>query len=272
MDVKFLTDKGSGILNEDSYVISNHLFGVFDGASSLIKYVDEQGNTGGKLASQLAKETFENNKNLSLIDSAKLLIDTINKEMTNRHIDISDKPNRWQTSAALMKIKKESIEYLQVGDSPIIILYNDGTKKLLMSSNVSDLQSLLLWKKLSHEQVINSYKENPEIMNQLLAARRNVNVTYGAFNGENTVFDFILHGEIPLKGISHILLFTDGFMLPIKNPEDGEDFASLTELYLKGGLNTVKNKVRELEKIDYSCRIYPRFKPHDDMTAIAITF
>ena len=39
--------KGSGIINEDDFLIENNIFGVFDGATGLVKYFDENGNSGG---------------------------------------------------------------------------------------------------------------------------------------------------------------------------------------------------------------------------------
>ena len=57
--VSQIQEKGSGIINEDSILVKDDIFGVFDGASSLNKYIDENGKTGGYLASSIVKEIFE---------------------------------------------------------------------------------------------------------------------------------------------------------------------------------------------------------------------
>ena len=51
-------DKGSGKINEDELLIKDNLFAIFDGASSLIPYENEKGETGGKIAAEIAKKSF----------------------------------------------------------------------------------------------------------------------------------------------------------------------------------------------------------------------
>ena len=43
MKVNYIFDKGSSNVNEDSYLMKNNIFGVFDGATSLDKYIDKIG-------------------------------------------------------------------------------------------------------------------------------------------------------------------------------------------------------------------------------------
>jgi serine/threonine protein phosphatase PrpC len=59
-----ITDIGGGSVNEDSFVITSNLFGVFDGATGLLKYTDAMGNTGGLLASKIAMNVFEVDPNI----------------------------------------------------------------------------------------------------------------------------------------------------------------------------------------------------------------
>ena len=46
----------------------------------------------------------------------------------------------------------------------------------------------------------------------------------------------------------------------------------MTRLYLDGGLSAVFRQVRQLQSDDPECRRYPRFKCHDDIAAVALTF
>jgi hypothetical protein len=74
-----------------------------------------------------------------------------------------------------------------------------------------------------------------------------------------------------LDGIRHIVLLTDGLFIPKHNPEERTDFALFSKLFQMGGLASVRNYVRNIEKTDVACRRYPRFKPHDDIAAISLT-
>ena len=59
--VDCLSKQGSGRINEDAALIKDNLFAVFDGAGSLVSFVDERGRTGGYLASTIAKGAFSAN-------------------------------------------------------------------------------------------------------------------------------------------------------------------------------------------------------------------
>jgi hypothetical protein len=45
-----------------------------------------------------------------------------------------------------------------------------------------------------------------------------------------------------------------------------------SRLFQKGGLTHLKDVVRDIERSDVACREYPRFKPHDDIAAISLSF
>src|SRR5258708_12016432 len=60
MHLDHLLDKGVGKINEDAILLGKNRFGVFDGASSLDAYTDEEGRTGGYLAANIVRDTFEN--------------------------------------------------------------------------------------------------------------------------------------------------------------------------------------------------------------------
>ena len=99
-----------------------------------------------------------------------------------------------------------------------------------------------------------------------------VNITHGTLTGEPEALNFLKTGRESLEKIKHILLFTDGILLPKEDPKSPDDFATFTHLFLKGGLKELKNYVRKIEKSDPYCWKYPRYKQYDDITAVAITF
>jgi hypothetical protein len=134
-----------------------------------------------------------------------------------------------------------------------------------------DLDTLTLWKKLAKNKVEN-IKNDIRMQNQILKNRRDSNVTYGMLNGETKALKFVETSSVSRKNIKYVLIFSDGMLVPRKNPKESEDFKSIAKLFKEGGLSRVKSYIRELENTDPECIKYPRTKQHDDLTAIAITF
>ncbi|OGK34231.1 hypothetical protein A3I50_04625 [Candidatus Roizmanbacteria bacterium RIFCSPLOWO2_02_FULL_37_9] len=271
MKIDFLLDIGEGETNEDNLLVKDNLFGVFDGLTSLNKYKDQNGKTGGQIASQLVKRIFEKNIDKDFKFILHKAQESLNQGMINRNIDISSKTNRLSSSIAVVKLKNGNAEYIQVGDSPIIFIFKNGSFKIVMSNKNTDKESLLLWKKLSGRG-IKSWSEDKEILNNLIKVRQMANVTFGSFNGEEEVFKFILHDKLNLDNVTNILLLTDGLFLPQEDPNKGEVFDTLVKFYLVNGLTKLKDYVRNLEESDSKCIKYPRFKKHDDIAAISVDF
>jgi hypothetical protein len=59
--------------------------------------------------------------------------------------------------------------------------------------------------------------------------------------------------------------------LPSEDPEREPDYDPFVAIFLKGGLQALRDYVRSVEKSDPDCEAYPRFKPHDDIAPISIS-
>ena len=267
MKIDTLTDEETGRLSEDALLNNNPLFGVFDGATSLVPYRDKQGRTGAYLAAQIARATFEHGKK-PLEELANETNGNIRTEMKKKGINTSKKENLWGTTAAAIKLGKESFEYVQIGDSLILAIYNDNSYKLVVDYHDHDKEVLTKWKKLADKKTKNI---SEAINGDLVKLRRTSNKKYGVINGEKVMAKFLNAGTESLQNVKHILLFTDGLILPKENPKDKADFDTFVKLYLEGGLMAIKDFVREKETKDPDCWKYPRYKKHDDIAAIAIT-
>ncbi len=275
MEIRTLYEKGGGKINEDALIASNPIFGVFDGASSLVPYVNNQGQTGAYLASHIAKQAFSRDK-MSLF---RLAIDAnweIERAMVEASIDTSKKTNRWATTAAVIRLNKDSFDWVQIGDSLILVIHRDASSRLLATDYDHDLQTMIKWKKLADKKVEN-IRAILDPDDQKVTER--MNIDYGAMNGEIGAEKFLKFGTEKLDGISHIILFTDGLFFPKEDPEKPDDWEMFVAHFLDGvsvpgagGLKKVHQLVRALEDSDPNCWKYPRFKQHDDIAAISISF
>lgn len=268
MTVKHLTDKGSGAINEDQYLITSNLFGVFDGATGLIKYLDAKGSTGGLLAAQTARDVFEKNQKNPFINSIEETSVTIMKKMREAEIYTKDKAGLWATSASVIRVGNDSIEYIQIGDSPIVFFEKNGGLQVLEKDH--DLETMQLWKLLANEGV-KDVRHDDRLEKQVLKVRRESNIAYGILNGESLSLNLIRQGTISKENIKYILIFSDGMIIPQEDPNKPKDFGKIVQIFEKSGLEAVRNHIRQLEDSDPNSLTYPRFKPHDDLTAIAIT-
>ncbi|MCD4677676.1 MAG: protein phosphatase 2C domain-containing protein [Desulfobacula sp.] len=262
MEIEHILEKGSGRLNEDSVVIAKNLYGVFDGASSLDNTLFEKYKTGGMMASSTAGTIFSKN-HFPLLQLGRKANNAILSKMQAHKVDLTRRHKLWSTSAAVIRLCNNKLEWLQTGDSYIIIIYNNGSYKTLVEQKDHDYETLLMLKK-------NNYRQTLEFKNQIRKIRSNMNRTYGVLNGEADALDFVNSGFLSLDNVKTILLFTDGLQIPSSTPRQKKDFKNFIELYKKLGLTGLKKHIRKLEEQDPDIKHFPRFKRHDDIAAIAI--
>lgn len=267
MKTEYIHEQGTGRLNEDSIALNGNMFGVFDGATSLNKKTFENGKTGGFMASCIAQEVFEKN-NDSLENLAQKANCAIYNKMIESDVNISDKVSLWSTSAAVVKIDNDIIEWLQIGDSLLLFIYKDGSFEIPIKYYDHDSETLSLWKNIAYK----TDKQISQVMDrQIKKVRTAMNVDYGVLNGEKDFSGFVKSGKEKLKDLSHILIFTDGLFIPSSEPQNRNNFDEFVDLFFKGGLTEIRNHVRNIEQSDPDCRVYPRFKTHDDIAAVALT-
>ena len=274
--------KGTAKTNEDSLVIQDNIFGVFDGATSLTGQTFHQGKTGGEIAAQTAGSVFSMN-HYPLTYLACQANREIMAQMLRNGVNISKKENLWSTSAAVIRIKNQHLEWVQAGDAVAILIYDDGSHKVLVEREDHDYETLTLWKDLVQNQALDKNIDLNKgdtdqcllslmqtLTPQIRKVRLGMNITYGVLNGDPRAEDFLNQGMEPLDKVRDILLFTDGLSIPEETPEKNKDYTSLVKAYMSLGLNGLKEMIRQKEKTDPLCLTFPRFKCHDDIAAIAV--
>lgn len=265
--IEYIHEQGTGRINEDALSLNSNMFAVFDGATSLNGTIYDGGKTGGYYASRIARQVFKHN-NDSLHNLAGKANSAILHKMLEKGVNVFDKTALWSTSAAVVRIKDNTVEWIQTGDSLLMLIYEDGSYNVPIKNYGHDSETLLMWKgmaKQTNKRIFEALED------QIKKVRGDMNVTYGVLNGEHTYSDFLNSGAESLEGVRHILLFTDGLFVPSTNPESNGNFDTFVHLFLEGGLPAIRNHVRCLEASDPECRTYPRFKSHDDIAAVSIS-
>lgn len=276
--IEHILEKGSGSVNEDQLVIGETIFGVFDGATSLEKPVHLQDEnhavpsclppeqTGGRLAATIAKNTFAANHHpLDVLGHAANT--AILGKMKASGVCL-DRPGQvWSTSAAVVRIKDNGLEWFQTGDSHILLIYEDGSHKVLVQRDDHDFETLVMLKAAKDKTM-----DNPVLRHQVLKVRAGMNRHYGVLNGDPRAMAFTAGGQVSMDGVAAALLFTDGLSLPTPVPQRKKSFSDLAQNFQTLGLKGLHKKIRALEDQDPDRKMFPRFKCHDDIAAIALHF
>ncbi len=264
LKVEHILEKGSSRVNEDSLIMEKNLFGVFDGATSLDNADFDDMKTGGLIAASTAGQVFSQN-HYPLSRLGKSANNAILAKMKIHNVRLNRPSSRWSTSAAVVRILENRLEWLQTGDSYILLIYDDNSHRVLVDQEDHDFETLCMIKEEE-----NKTFSNPAIKAQVDKIRSGMNKTYGVLNGDPGAEKFMRTGFVSLEGVQTILLFTDGLTLPSETPEKKKNFTPLVDVLQGLGLKGLHQYIRQMEKSDPKLSQFPRFKCHDDIAAIAI--
>jgi serine/threonine protein phosphatase PrpC len=262
-------ERGGQKPNEDALLVGEKIFGVFDGSTSLTGYADAVGDTGGKIAAQIACSAFEE-KDIPLQGRALRANDLIRDAMRNHSINTDTREALWSTSGAAVSFVGDMIQFFHVGDCFILCLNTDGAYWFLAEPHNHDVELLRMWRSRIAGGMKKASEIRKSLMDQIVKVRRQANETYGVLNGDEKARNFFTVGPVPFKNINTVILSTDGLLIPRSDPDSPDAWGQFVELYGRGGLRCIADFVRSLEQSDPECLTYIRPKPHDDIGAIAI--
>jgi len=262
-----LLDKGSGGVNEDALAVGNKLCIVCDGSTGLDGGELIPGSSGAQQAAEITAAVFNEDIERDLHESAQIANEAIRARMQEYGVDCSQREHLWSTSFAAVQLSGRGINWCQIGDCLILLIYEDGRSKLLGDLPGHDEQILAHWQKIGPRAVGTIHQVMGD---QIAAVRRTMNRAFGALNGEAEALEFLVQGRIEDDRISDVLLFSDGFFPPTRFPDKPLDTKKLVDLYKTSGLTGVRDHIRVLQSNDPGCYLYPRFKMFDDISAIAL--
>lgn len=261
MKIEHILEQGSGARNEDCLIMDGNIFGVFDGATSLDGASFGDGQSGGSLASFIAGQTFLRNHH-PLLRLGVEANDAIRAGMESCRVDISSRRGLWSTSAAVVRIRDGAVEWFQTGDCQVVFIDRDGGFRVPAAKDDHDYPTLRMIRQKG--------RRHPEVCALIETVREGMNRDYGVLNGEQEAVDFFCTGVEPAGGLKSVLVFTDGLDVPCASPAPRKDYSCLVGMARALGLRGLRDHVRGREAADPEITLYPRFKKHDDMAAIAI--
>lgn len=282
MKLHTISIQGVGEWNEDAFVLdeSRHIFGVIDGATSLVPYRGANGETGGRLASQCIKHFFEElTDEDETRDLEALTLEAnrrLGREMAESGVNLQSKEELWTAGLAMIRVSENRIEFVQAGDCMILAKYRDGSMRSFTRDHVAhiDRDSKKIWEAEIASGVRSKAALWEKVKPIILGNKKRMNTPegYSVLNGLPEAGRFLEYGRMNRIGLDKLLLVTDGLFYPEESQEQGS--RNPDEQLLNGiemmGLEPYAQWLIALEEEDAECIRYPRFKKSDDKTGIWI--
>lgn len=255
-------------VSEDAIVINEkiNVYGVFDGATPLVPFTDENGRNGAYLASNLFRDYFFRlyRSNLSLVEGITAANRLLKELMETYQVNQEKYEELWSTCAAIVKFEKDGmISYAQLGDCMIIAEFQNGMIKALTEDTVKGISNKAkLWRGEQRKNGVNLPEEEyfQSIPRQLIFNRSLANKPngYSVANGKEEVVHFIQYGHEKVSEIKTLLMISDGLF----HPHD-----SIEETFKKIKKMGIDRYAIELENFEKENQLR-----HDDKSGILIQF
>lgn len=276
------TRQGQGRRNEDRMIAlpEQQLYAVIDGVSGLEPITDEEGHTAGEMAALGIARGLESITTTAAIDSpldvmrARLMDANRKLDNTMRQYGIAphDTGRRFGAVHAAVWLDEHYAYWTQTGDCMIYALYESGEVRAVTYDRVApfDERALSAW--MEHEEDWRLHRQPDEIRQLLRQNRSRANTEYGysVLNGDEAVQYRMEYGALPLQGVAHILLVSDGIY-----PWHVDEEQSSMELWFQYIINTRMKQcaaaLEARERMDEYCNQIPRFKMCDDKSGILLT-
>lgn len=170
------------------------------------------------------------------------------------HADTCDlsHPRTPQATVVLARWSRETVEYLVLSDSALLLRSPDGTVTPVLDDRIARLPR----SSLATDAVVDATVRNKE----------------GGFftaAADPAVAARAVTGTVPRAGVDALAALTDGATRWVEKFREG-DWAACFTLVRKEGPRALVARVRELELADTERRYLGRSKTHDDATAVYV--
>ncbi|GIQ71064.1 hypothetical protein DUZ99_03320 [Xylanibacillus composti] len=289
MNITAVSMQGSSDCNEDAIIRNDGLglYGVVDGATSLVPYRSENGDTGGKLASTLIADFLNTQKELSVSgatvgpEALMELLSEANRRLARQMelcgIESARKEQLWTACAVVVRVGERFIDFAHAGDCMLIVTYRDGTIRVVTHDQLAsvDERSMQWWVKGMEEGLANREELRDFVKPRIMEGRKLANRPggYAVLNGDPAFVDYAEFGRLSRTNVESLLLISDGLYIPKPldaSPADGA--LEVAESVRDKGLERYLEWLIALEESDPDCLRMPRFKKSDDKTAVLVQF
>ena len=273
-----MASRGSGPHNEDRAGSAGTLAWVIDGATDLVDapLVGEHSDAAWLAEhtqlglTSLHSQPFEDLADLPAMISGHL--SEIFAKQSRRQ-----PAARWEhpsAAALIVRATHSELEWVSLGDCALIVETPSGISCIGVGGpDAGDSKLASTLRQLGQRRALSTeHERRSELLPRLRKGRgENLNQPggYGVISITPPPRELIAAGQVPVAGISHALLATDGLMRLVEIFER-HDARSLLETAKANGLASLLDELRSLEADDSDCLDHPRLKQSDDATGLLL--
>ncbi len=195
-------------------------------------------------------------------------------------------------TAVRVDMPAQALDFAHAGDTTLLIFYANGDirEPTVDQAGDHDNRALYVARTLQAEQNLPHFEDALPHENVQAANRKNgiyhnyvdssgatkLELGIGVINGLPELADYLQHERLSLEGVAAILVCSDGFLWPSRwgesETEKAERYQHMRQQIEQTGLSAYVQALRAIETEDSTRDLYPRFKIHDDATAIYMEF
>ena len=269
--------KPGGESNEDLIGITDSCVWLLDGATGLTNSNVLPGNSDAGWFVQAISRNMV--KNLQEEIPTKLVLENVinsvikefETEATQENIEDIHKPS---ASFTIARIIEDSVEIGNLGDCRLIYKKCKGQVNAFGTSRVTELDRSVVQKivDLRNQKDINNDELWLELKDILYRNRALKNTDEGYWILDLTLrsIPHFQQASISVKGTEAILLVSDGLYRLVDTYHLYDD-ESLLKAAMKFGLHELYDRLRNVEKLDHACRMYPRLIPQVDASGLLVS-
>ncbi|MDP9800860.1 hypothetical protein J2S49_000936 [Arcanobacterium wilhelmae] len=287
-----VSDRGSGKANEDFAALDTQagVGVVLDGASGLTSLDITPGPSdpawySRTLGAHLVERLAQSNK-FSGCSELQQAVDSAAKATADEYYALAagheyrriDEPSagvvafRWDSreSSSLPRLS-----VLSLGDEYLVVLFDDGESDVIYDDKLSRLDDSALGEMVAHARELGvPPREARESIQDTLRRNRELRNRDGGYwvaDISSTEAKRAIVADYPAGRVRGVVAFSDGYAAAVSYGVVGsvEELANRT---LAGEGADILNSLRDAEKSDPDFEAFPRFKPGDDATFVAVRF
>lgn len=278
-----VTRQGQGKRNEDRMVAlpEQQLYAVIDGVSGLEPVMDEHGRTAGEIAAIKIAEGLQSISGqaaeaISAVEVMRSHVLEANRQLDHLMREYNIAPHetsrRFGAVHAAVWLDDHYAYWTQTGDCMMYARYDSGQIRTVTYDRVAAFDDHALREWMNHEKEWRQHRQPDVVRSILLHNRSQANAEYGysVLNGDEAVQYRMECGALPLQGITHLLLVSDG-IYPWYMEQEHSCIERWFQSIIDKGMERCALELEERERLDECCNAMPRFKMCDDKTGILLT-
>lgn len=276
IEILDMASRGSGPHNEDRAGSAGVLAWVIDGATDLVDAPLVGEHTDAAWLAEQTQLSFTSLHSQPIEDLSELpaMVSERLAEMFAQR-SCRQPAARWEhpsAAALIVRATHGELEWVSLGDCALIVETPSGLNCIGVGGpDAGDNKLASTLRQLRQRRTLSTeHERRAELLPRLRKGRgENLNQPggYGVISITPPPRELITTGRLPVAGVSHALLATDGLMRLVEIFER-HDARSLLETAKANGLASLLDELRSLEADDSDCLDHPRLKQSDDATGL----